>query len=114
MIKNTTEFLFPPRLIPELNSMRGKEWKNLIEKISNREETSIERIGFELFIVRLNNCSSCHIDSYRSLHGCLKCARQSIARYRGNDHELIEMYDEACVEVEKFLKEKENSFWNIG
>ncbi len=114
MIQNTTEFLFPPRIIPELNDLRGKEWQMLIEKISNEEPISLERIGFELFIVRLNNCMTCHIDTYRSLHGCLRCARQTITRYRGDDQDLIGLYLEACAEIEKYLRKEANYYWNIG
>lgn len=114
MERNTIEFLFPPCLISELKDTRGKEWYALIEEISNKEPLSIERIGFELFIVRLNNCASCHADSYRSLHGCLKCARQSMTRYKGDDKELMGAYKKACMEVETFLKKEENYYWNIG
>ncbi len=114
MTQNPTEFLFPPRLIPELNGLRGKDWQTLIEKISQEEPKSLDRIGFELFIVRLNNCMTCHIDSYRSLHGCLKCARQSISRFRGDDQELIVLYNRACAEIENYLQKKENSYWKIG
>jgi hypothetical protein len=114
MIPNPTEFLFPPRLIPELIGLRGNDWQMLIEKIAHEEPRSLERIGFELFIVRLNNCITCHIDSYRSLHGCLKCARQSISRYRGSDQELIGLYNKACAEIENYLEKEENYYWNIG
>jgi len=110
----TTEFLFPPRLIPELADARGNEWQKVIKELSNKGLTSIERIGFELFIVRLNNCKTCHIDSYRSLHGCLKCARQSITHFRGNDNELVGSFQQACVEVKNFLDKEENYYWNIG
>lgn len=114
MQQNTTEFLFPPRLIPELCDSRGKEWQTLIEKISKKEPLSVERIGFELFMVRLNNCITCHVDSYRSLHGCLKCARQSIARFRGDDYELIACFLKACAEIEIYLNKEENIYWKIG
>jgi hypothetical protein len=114
MIQNSTEFLFPPRLIPELMDLRGKDWHNLIEEISQEEPKSFERIGFELFMVRLNNCVTCHIDSYRSLHGCLKCARQSISHYRGNDQELIELFKKACAEIKNYLKKEDNYYWNMG
>lgn len=113
MTLNTTEFLFPPRLIPELNDLRGEEWRELIELMSQKDPISIERIGFELFIVRLNNCITCHIDSYRSLHGCLRCTRQTISRYRGNDHELINLYKNTTKEIEAFLKRQTNNYWSI-
>jgi hypothetical protein len=114
MTQNSTEFLFPPRLIPELIGLRGNDWQMLIEKISLEEPRSLERIGFELFIVRLNNCMTCHIDSYRSLHGCIKCARQSISRFRGDDQELIGLYARACAEIENYLKKEENNYWKFG
>lgn len=113
MVQSTTEFLFPPRLIPELYDLRGKEWRELIEIISKKEPKSIERIGFELFIVRLNNCVTCHIDSYRSLHGCLRCARQTISRYRGSDQDLIDIYKNAIIEVETYLKRQMKNYWSI-
>jgi hypothetical protein len=114
MVQIPAEFLFPPRLIPELTGIRGRDWQTLVEKISREESRSVERIGFELFIVRLNNCMTCHIDSYRSLHGCLKCARQSIARFRGNDQELIGLYQKAFGEVANYLNKEENNYWKLG
>ncbi|MEN6299538.1 MAG: hypothetical protein ABFD51_06455 [Anaerolineaceae bacterium] len=114
LFQSSTEFLFPQRLIPELSDLRGEEWRKLIEKITKAELKSLERIGFELFVVRLNNCIPCHMDTYRSLHGCLRCARQTISHYRGDDQELMNLFEKACTDIELYIKKNNNFYWKIG
>lgn len=94
-----TELLFPPRLIPLLAPLRGKEWQQFIEQINGKAIGEIDRKAFVLFMARLTCCMSCHSDTWRAHQGCEQCAKQAIRRFRGTDEELIALYQASLDEL---------------
>jgi len=106
MYNPDTELLFPMRVIPQLKSLRGEEWADLIEKLNSDECTRIEKYAFVLMMVRIGGCVSCNSDSFRAMRGCSACSKQSIKRYRGTDHDILEQHRQIQKEVELHLKKQ--------
>lgn len=98
MYNSDTEVLFPMRAIPGLKGLRGIKWDELIEYILTVANEN-EKLAFVLMIVRLVGCSGCNADSFRAMRGCTKCAQQSIRRYRGDDSDLIKLFEKAKFEI---------------
>ena len=106
MYNEDTDVLFPPRVIPQLRSLRGEEWDELVDQVSLLEGDAPDRLAFVLLMVRLGSCTSCQSDSFRAMRGCTQCATQTIRRYRGSDHDLLSSYQEAKEDVGKYLRKK--------
>lgn len=102
-----TELLFPMRVTPSLEMIRGKEWGCLVKHISNENTILLEQLAFVLTIVRLAGCVSCSADSFRAIRGCTHCSAQAIRRFRGTDADLINLFDESKNEVEEYLLKEE-------
>jgi hypothetical protein len=104
LISNTdTELLFPSRVVPALRDLRRETWRTLIEHIDEQAPSSLEKKTFVLMMVKLGGCLTCDADAYRAHLGCTECARQTIRRFRGADQELIELYTQARLEIERQL-----------
>lgn len=103
MYQVDTELLFPIRVAEDLKDLRDRPWAHLVEKVCQSHETSIDRLAFSLLLIRLSSCLTCHTHSYRALRGCTFCASQSVRRYRGEDQELIEMFETARTEIKAYL-----------
>ncbi len=100
-----SEILFPTSLIPELRDARpGVAWQKLIDRLSKVGEHSEEALAFSLMMVRLNNCITCNLDSYRATIGCLQCSKRTLRTFRGKDEQIAEKLQEARAEMRKFLK----------
>jgi hypothetical protein len=99
-----TDLLFPPRLIPDLQDLRGDEWRALVMHIQQVPLDDVGRLAFVLLMVRLGGCTSCQADSYRAMQGCTQCALQTVKRYRGDDADLRKLFDEAKSDVAQFLE----------
>jgi hypothetical protein len=99
-----TELLFPPRLIPELRDLRGKEWQELVDRVAPLPETHPDKLAFCLMMIRLNACLGCISGSYRFMRGCELCAQQTISRYQGTDEELLELYDKARADLAHYAE----------
>ena len=110
MYNEDTDVLFPPRVIPHLQALRGEAWRELINKVMNQPPTSVERLAFVLMMIRLNACMTCHADSFRAMRGCTQCAIQTVRRFRGSDEELLHQYQEAYLEVEKNTHKIQKTF----
>lgn len=105
MYNPDTEILFPPRILLDLREARGEAWQNLVSQvIAIEEKDHIDRIAMVLMMLHLNGCSTCQVDSYRSLIGCTQCSTQTLKRFRGEDTELLTLYKQAHGEVERSLK----------
>jgi hypothetical protein len=101
MYNPDTELLFPLRVIPHLRASRsGETWNNLVDRIVSPECSRIERMAFVLIVVRMGGCVSCTADSFRAMRGCTACAKQTVKRYRGNDADLMELFQQAQKEIE--------------
>ena len=108
MYSYDTELLFPPKIIPTLRGLRGRDWANLIDQIDQSVNDDLVQIAFVLLMVRMNGCMSCSSDSYKALHGCYRCASQSIQRFAGTDLDLNRLYQDALNEIEDFIEREEN------
>lgn len=107
MYNNDTEILFPSRLVPTLKNLRGSEWRKLVEEIEKKDETDLDRLAFVLMMVKLGGCATCNADSFKAMKGCPQCAKITIKRFRGNDAELIRLYEEAKNEIHAQRTKKE-------
>lgn len=87
------EILFPHYAIPALRNLRGQKWRQLIDKIATKRETSVEVIALMSVMIELNGCLPCETDSYRAMRGCTACARQTLRRFKGSDEELVSAYE---------------------
>ena len=89
------EILFPHYAIPALRNTRGPKWRQLIDRISQKDETSVEVIALMSVMIQLNGCLACETDSFRAMRGCTSCAQQTLRRFKGSDEELIGAYKAA-------------------
>jgi hypothetical protein len=103
MYNTDTDLLFPPRVISFLRNLRGEGWRGLVDRVVELEPTDVDRMAFVLMMVRLGSCTTCHADSFRALRGCTQCALQTIRRYRGTDQELLNLFNDARQEMERYL-----------
>ena len=108
MYNSDTELLFPSRIIPGLRDLRGEQWQQLVDAVSQKAPESLEYTAFVLMMARMNACVSCNVDSYRAMRGCTQCSLQSVRRFRGNDQELVAQFELAWQEVKANL-EKDGS-----
>jgi hypothetical protein len=98
-----TEIMFPMRVALKLRDARGRDWRKLVDRVSSEPEASLSHLGFTLLFVRLSGCLTCHADSYRAMRGCTACSIHAIRRFRGDDTDLITLYERAKEEVEQYL-----------
>ncbi len=104
-----SEILFPARSIPELREARpGQAWRDLIEHLAQQPETSEDVLAFSLMMIRLGNCLTCDLDSYRASLGCTRCAQRTLQGFRGSNEELFKRLDEARRAVRQFLDNHHN------
>lgn len=94
------EIFFPHTAIPALREQRGPEWARLIDSLKHKDETSDEVLALMAVMIELNGCLACETDSYRALKGCSPCAIQTLKRFKGEDIELIELYQSALCQSE--------------
>lgn len=94
--------LFPHEVIPSLRNLRGQTWAKLVDRIIKLPETHEETLAFMLLMIRLNGCLACETDSYRAMRGCAACAHQTLRRYKGEDDELIDMFNHALEDIRTF------------
>ncbi len=100
-----SEILFPARSIPELRqSRKSAGWQALIDRLSALPETHEDVLAFCLMMIRLGNCLTCDLDSYRASLGCTACARRTVASFKGSDELLIRKIEDARKELEPVLK----------
>lgn len=105
MYNEDTEILFPHRVIPQLSGLRGAAWEKLVAKVRDKEPDSPESVAFVLMMARVDGCLACNADSFRAMKGCTACAQDAIRRFRGDDKELLSLYDKALAEVRELFKE---------
>jgi hypothetical protein len=106
--QSDTEILFPMRVTPHLRNLRGDAWRDLVDRVINSQDASLDQLAFSLLIIRLSSCLTCHPHSYRALRGCTLCATHTILRFRGQDADLIDMFNRLRTEVATFLKQSPN------
>ncbi len=99
MYQNDAEMLFPSRAISLLRNLRSVEWQQLVDQVLCEGEGSVKEQAFGLMMIRLDGCLTCHADSYRAMRGCSLCAQQTITRFKGTDHDLIQAYELAHQDI---------------
>lgn len=99
------EIFFPHYVIASLKALRGPQWNQLVERVLSLDEHHEETLAFILLMIRLNGCMSCETDSYRAMRGCCACAQQTLRRYKGDDDELITLYQKALADVKEFSRQ---------
>ena len=105
MYQSDTEMLFPTRVIPTLRNLRGRTWKELVEKVAEEPDGAEPTLAFGLMMIRLNGCLTCHADSYRAMRGCTQCAQQAVTRFKDTDDGLVKLYRRAIKEVRLYLED---------
>jgi hypothetical protein len=108
MFNSDTEVLFPLRVVPTLRSLHGEEWRRLVDRFQAKEEDAVERFAFVLMMVRMCGCVGCSADSFRAMRGCTLCARQTVKRFRGTDHEIVDQFRQVQKEVEAYLRKMQD------
>lgn len=98
------ELMFPHHVIPEIRTARGPRWQALVERVMTLSDSHDETLALMLTMVRLDGCLGCETDSFRAMRGCAACALQTLRRFKGNDEELIEQYEQALKEVRQFAR----------
>ncbi len=104
MYQSDTEILFPMRVAPNLVELRGKSWKHLVSDVLDEPEASLDQLAFNLLLIRLSGCLTCHTDSYRAMRGCTICATQVIKRFKGEDKELVSYFKRAKGDIQRYIK----------
>lgn len=99
------DILFPRHVIPALKQLRGELWRDLVERIHKLPENHEETLAFMLMMIRLNGCLNCETDSYRAMRGCTACAQQSLRRYKGEDSDLLELFEKTLLEIRQFAQD---------
>ncbi len=98
-----SEILFPARAIPELRASRkGPKWLELIDRLSALPESHEDVRAFSLMMIRLGNCLTCDLDSYRASLGCTPCAKRTVSSFKSSDETLVKKIEEARKEIRDY------------
>ena len=108
MYNDDTDVLFPPRLISQLQELRGDRWRELSLQAAQAEPQAVVRLAFVLMMVRLGGCVNCSIDSFRAMRGCTQCAIQTVKRFRGAELDLIKEFEIAQQDVIRYQRKQES------
>ena len=106
MYNPDTEVFFPLRVVPQLRGLRGEAWNQLVDQIQSGEASLTQKGAFVLMMVRIGGCVNCNSNSFRAMRGCSQCAKLTVKRYRGQDSELVEQFQQVQKEVEAHLKKQ--------
>ena len=98
-----TEIMFPPSVIPLLRDACGPAWRGLVERVAPLADTQPESLAFSLMMIRLGNCLTCDLDSYRASLGCSACAKRTVASFKGTDEALIKKIEDARKEIRAYV-----------
>jgi hypothetical protein len=104
MDKSDTGLIFPPGNISSLSGERSQPWQDLVMAVENAGLDSVEQMAFLLMMARLSSCGTCNADSFRAIHGCTICGKQSLKRFHGSDQDLTSLYQSAITEVHLYLQ----------
>ncbi|MCP4198849.1 MAG: hypothetical protein GY762_17020 [Proteobacteria bacterium] len=100
------EVLFPSPLISCLRELRGEKWTALTDRVSQLPETDPDNLAFCLLMIRLDGCLKCYSGSYKFMRGCEACAIQSVMQFKGEEGDLVELYDLALADIQEYLAGK--------
>ena len=97
------EILFPFPVAKKLRDLRGEKWAELVDRVSNMAETEPDALAFILMMIRINNCLKCYSGSYKFMRGCEACSIQGVMQFKGEDEDLIALFEQTKEELEAFL-----------
>jgi len=100
------EILFPYTLIPNLRNLREEGWAKLVDRVSKLPETHPDTLAFCLLMIRLSGCLKCYSGSYKFMRGCEACASQSVTQFKGEDADLLALYERAQRDIQNYLDGK--------
>lgn len=100
MYSSDTEILFPMRVAPQLRDLRGALWQATVDRAVQSQDADREQLAFSLVMIRLAGCLTCYPDCYRAMRGCTLCAKATVRRFRGEDHDLVALIDQAGDELD--------------
>lgn len=95
LYQSDAEILYPGHVTPSLRNLRGKAWRQYIDRIVAHPGDHEVALAFTLAMVRLDGCLTCHADSFRAMRGCAVCAQHAILRFKGSDQDLIALFEVA-------------------
>ncbi len=101
------EILFPAHLIPILRDLRGPQWRQLVDRVADLPDTHPDSLAFVLMMIRLSECLRCHSNNFRFLRGCALCSIQTIQSFKGEDEDLLALFQEAKQELSQRLGQYE-------
>ncbi len=99
-----SEILFPSRVIPLLEDLRGDEWRQLVAKVKKLPETHVDSLAFSMMMINIGGCLTCDLDSYRASLGCATCAKRTVGSFKGTDKALKKQFEDARKEVSAFVR----------
>jgi hypothetical protein len=104
----SNDLLFPAHAITSLRHLRGDKWQQLVERVLTLPENHEESLALVLTMIRLNGCMACETDSYRAMRGCAACALQTLRRFKGDDDDLLKLFQDALQDVQDFADDTPN------
>lgn len=103
-----SELLFPHRSARALAGLRDQEWDRLVQRIAGLPEMDQDSLAFSLLVIRMCDCLSCDMGSYKASLGCTACAQRAVAGNRDLDGNLAEAFEAAKAEVIAYLNSRED------
>lgn len=94
-VHSKAELLFPAHLISSLRDLRGEEWRDLVDRVAALPETHPDSLAFVLMMIELDGCLRCNSNNYKFLRGCFLCATQTVQSFKGEDRDLVELFQRA-------------------
>ena len=98
------EILFPFPVARKLRNLRGEKWAELVGRIAHLPETDPDALAFILMMIRINNCLKCYSGSYKFMRGCEACSIQGVMQFKGEDEDLIALFEKTKEELEAYLE----------
>ena len=98
------EILFPFPVARKLRNLRGEKWAELVDRVAHLPETDPDALAFILMMIRINNCLKCYSGSYKCMRGCEACSIQGVMQFKGEDEDLIALFEKTKEELEAYLE----------
>lgn len=101
-----SQLIFPHHCLHHLRGARDEQWDELVTHVQDLPETHLDSLGLVLMIVRICDCASCDMDSYKASLGCTACAQRAVTAERSLDNKLFQAFDAARNEVSAYLNNR--------
>jgi hypothetical protein len=101
-----SQILFPYTCIRQLRDLLDAQWRELVERVVDQEESSEEGLAFALMMIELCSCEICDQGSYKASLGCDVCSQRVVMGVK-NDKVLTKRFDKALETIRRYLAEKQ-------